>query len=929
MATTEKGIYYPNEYSSVADVPADMKKMAESIDNAIGNIPQYDDTEIKQDITDLQYENETQAEEIQKLKDNNNIKIETKEATSLHVEDASAFPARLNIYGNHEQEISDNSPSIDYPSTVKTVTSIIIEIESDNNQKQNYTLSVQEPMLKGDCFKKETNNWKEIHNWKRLIITGNENITLVNTVNNISKFELSDVNDANFESESITICSNCFKGVENSLIVNNSITVSEKNKISFLTSEYATVETFKQMLAEKNNNGRPVIVYYQVIPYEVDCTEVQVEVLEQLQHLSLFEGKNNITTTRKLALLKLIYTVNTQSYIDEAIKDLDTNKVDKEDGKGLSTNDFTNEDKEKLDGLENYDDTEIKQDIEDIQAKDEAQDTEIDKQSDLIQKLKDNCINVTTEEATSLQVTDASTLAARLEVRGNHSQETREGYNLWDYLNVVKASAGGLTIEKDYENGYITVNGTPNENYVYISSSIFITDMLEDGQRYTLWQEIYGGEGTTDGIYLQVTRTADNETTVRYYSRNNSASFLVDKSNNASYSIILQTSSVDGTGTLTNYKNRYMLYKGTDEKTYELPGASPSLDYPSEVEAVGDNGSVEIKKLTENVINLSKSVALYNTEITEIDEENGIIKVHRTNTQDPSIQIFCNLPAGQYTMLHNSHNFGQVSVYGKNKIVDIGSEKYKIFNATENITDIRIYSGSELPTDYEINFSDIILVMGNVAREDIKYVKYQESNYILDIQKPMLQGDYFVKETDGWKEVHTFGYVNTREVENLGVSLNTSNGEFRRYNAHNLVTDRKSGEYLKILCTHFKRTDSRWHENEGICGWETGQSFCIGTFNTNYDTADKMKTFLQNNDVGIYYELATPTKLPCTEAQSNVLDQLNELELYKGTNNIITAESLALMQMQYIADTETYIDNRIDEKLANINQQLLEIVGGN
>lgn len=112
--------------------------------------------------------------------------------------------------------------------------------------------------------------------------------------------------------------------------------------------------------------------------------------------------------------------------LDEAIEDLDTNKVDKVDGKGLSTNDYTNEDKAKLDSLENYDDTEITQEIEDIQAKDEAQDTEIDKQSDLIQKLKDNSINVTTEEATSLHIEDASTLPAKLDVRGNHSQETRE-----------------------------------------------------------------------------------------------------------------------------------------------------------------------------------------------------------------------------------------------------------------------------------------------------------------------------------------------------------------------------------------------------------------------------------------------------------------------------------------------------------------------
>ncbi len=328
-------------------------------------------------------------------------------------------------------------------------------------------------------------------------------------------------------------------------------------------------------------------------------------------------------------------------------------------------------------------------------------------------------------------------------------------------------------------------------------------------------------------------------------------------------------------------------------------------------------GSVEVKKLTENVIDLSKSVALYNTEITEIDKENGIIKVHRTNTQAPSIEINCNLPAGQYSLLHNSHNFGQISLkYGTNKerVEDIGSEKYKTFYAEKGITKLIIYSGSELPTDYEINFSDIILVMGNVAREDIKYVKYQESSYILDIQKPMLSGDYFVKEADGWKEVHTFGYVNTREVENLGVSLNTSNGEFRRYNAYNLVTDRKSGEYLKILCTHFKRIDSRWHENEGICGWETGQSFCIGTFNTNYDTADRMKTFLQNNDVGIYYELATPTKLPCTESQITVLNQLQNIILYDDTTNIILPDVYPILDydVSKIIDTTTTFEASLD-----------------
>ena len=51
------------------------------------------------------------------------------------------------------------------------------------------------------------------------------------------------------------------------------------------------------------------------------------------------------------------------NYDDTAIKDDLKNKVDKEEGKGLSTNDFDDTYKKKLDGLSNYDDTKIKQEI--------------------------------------------------------------------------------------------------------------------------------------------------------------------------------------------------------------------------------------------------------------------------------------------------------------------------------------------------------------------------------------------------------------------------------------------------------------------------------------------------------------------------------------------------------------------------------------
>lgn len=58
---------------------------------------------------------------------------------------------------------------------------------------------------------------------------------------------------------------------------------------------------------------------------------------------------------------------NDSNFIDKTYHD--NTKVDKEVGKGLSTNDYTDEEKEKLSQLENYDDTQVKSDINTINEK--------------------------------------------------------------------------------------------------------------------------------------------------------------------------------------------------------------------------------------------------------------------------------------------------------------------------------------------------------------------------------------------------------------------------------------------------------------------------------------------------------------------------------------------------------------------------------
>ena len=61
----------------------------------------------------------------------------------------------------------------------------------------------------------------------------------------------------------------------------------------------------------------------------------------------------------------------------------------------------------------------------------------------------------------------------------------------------------------------------------------------------------------------------------------------------------------------------------------------------------------------------------------------------------------------------------------------------------------------------------------------------------------------------------------------------------------------------------------------------------------------------------LYYVSDTTTELDLTEEQKETLNQLNNLELFKGVNNIYTEQDLALLQLNYTADTKMYIDNKI------------------
>lgn len=130
MANTSKGIHYPDKYSVMADVPEDMKKMAESIDklfkdndtkNEQQNANIQNNTQNIQTLqnqnTNLQQENAYLQEENTLLK--SQIPNGQAEGENITLTDSSNLPyKKFNIGGN---SIQDGTPTPEAPVLIKSV----------------------------------------------------------------------------------------------------------------------------------------------------------------------------------------------------------------------------------------------------------------------------------------------------------------------------------------------------------------------------------------------------------------------------------------------------------------------------------------------------------------------------------------------------------------------------------------------------------------------------------------------------------------------------------------------------------------------------------------------------------------------------------------------------------------------------------------
>ena len=513
-------------------------------------------------------------------------------------------------------------------------------------------------------------------------------------------------------------------------------------------------------------------------------------------------------------------------------------------------------------------------------------------------------------------------------VGGNSKQETREGYNEFDYDTIKPYSMNTEKTNIDGLKAYKCISTNTN-----IWALFYLNNVLEDGKAYTMCFDIWADKQTTFGnrnFYVNsLTRVEHNLSNITTSKQKLIANFTYKQDANPLIHIYPTT---DETNNI--YIANVMLLEGTftleNMPNYEEYGATPSTEFPSEIQNV--EGNINETVCNKNLFTGFIKGKGLNPSTGEETQENN-------KATSDFIETDFNKNSNYYLSGLTDRLWSFIAAYDKNKNFlsrttgnprkEINLNKTSITNKNGEIKFIRITQYENIGIEGTIDDIDNLQVQLEPGNTATNYVEHQEQNFTFPLaqgQKLML-GDYLADD----------GIHHVRKQTELD---GTESWFLSGINYYASIPEKKLRYELtkgKMLCTHFEET-------QGSAGatTEVGEFFeayySQGNRNGffNYDNGeggvDNFKSYLsQQKQAGtpviLEYELAEEEIEPYTEEQQKAYKQMVQTaKSYKNVTNIYSPDPVSpVFSINYRKDIDAYIDN----KLANVNAQILNIAGGN
>lgn len=399
---------------------------------------------------------------------------------------------------------------------------------------------------------------------------------------------------------------------------------------------------------------------------------------------------------------------------------------------------------------------------------------------------------------------------------------------------------------------------------------------------------------------------------------------------------------------ITNLDARFMIPTSTNGQKNVIPG-NAKVDIKLEKGIIAtpyssyNYGSAKVDIVNENIFNTENVKST--SEVSVVDNKNGVLELQGVNGFWKGITTTQKFETGKRVyikckVVEGTGSSGNIGIKDTNG--DDILENYKVSNnliscsfISKGITKI-FFRCNGTSNNGNIKYYDIMF-----SYEDIDYIPHQEQSYLVDVQQEMLEGDTFVKQDRKWYEKHCVKteIMLTFPTTNIEVCGTFANFQTNRNIAFAVVKNDLKITNVRndILCDKLKTKDnSMWNGKDyGIQTYQNQNNIVISLpyadVEKNYGeelTVDNYTKayykYLQDNELTIYYKLAEPVLLECTEAQSKVLDEIySKAHTYKNITNISaeSAEINPIVNVKYLKDTETE-HNKLQAQINEIKQLL-------
>ena len=690
MATTSKGIYYPNDGTKKADVMADMQRMAESIDDALTE-NEFDSTEINQNISNLQVSQKAQDLAIENLQEaflNGTVD----ESQSLEVDDAKGI-GKLEVLGNYVQ---DEEPSELSPVEIKCVgnnkknlfsldskiENVYLSISSLVEANQDYDIYYTEinPEKKYVLSMKYKEGWAKGYNVR---FGYNDEIPQINDEIYYSTTEILGDISSTYTFNPSTIwdydrwCKYLFIAIPKEAFEDISDIQLEEGSTR---TEYVPYGQGSTEIKIENFDKTQLKNYNLVIQEEMllgDYFEKETDGWKEIHNWEKIDSYNEesittdyISTTGALTTgATVYYKLQTPKVLictkeqEEILNQLDNLELFEGINYISTTEDIA---LLKLKYVTNKDElAEIKQDISTIKT----EQTEQNKQIDILL----NALPSETQEAENINIKGTIPVKFKeFKVSGNSKQETRSGKNI---VNINSADIVNADTTIEVENNTLTVTGSsttnfysaipiklkPNTDYSISTLATVVEQNRLSQSAYIRVRRDLSGSWIGDSILINKDLTTQQNLKGTFNSGDNENAYL----------ILYLSPLNDGTQRSAKIEfENLQIEEGSTATDYEPYGAMPSPEFPSPIQNVeGDvNVTVANKEKTEQqtvTFPLSEGQKLYKGDYLADD---GIHHVRKQMELDGTENITINQEANNVFKINNINDIGNdgstTSVFG-------------------------------------------------------------------------------------------------------------------------------------------------------------------------------------------------------------------------------------------------------------------------